>query len=408
MRNVSKRPTRIEPRSLARHWMLRAVSLLAAVPLLGLAPGIAAAQGKEIKIGVVLSVDGPWGSYGKKAFRGVRLAAEDVNKAGGINGMMIKLVEYDNHANAREVPNIIRRLATSDNVVAIIGPFTSGEGEVGFPVANQLKVPIVAPATAKGGIMKGNRPWAFRTVMPDDENTAPTIRHVVKQRSIKSVVIFMDVKDAVSNYMGSKFWPALFDELGVKHETVTFQSNAPSVAAQVSKVKSIAPDAVVLASASGDAAKVAIELRRNGVTAQLLGSGGLFGEEFVKSGGAAVEGAITAAQYWRENPDPKVQALVKSIEGRTGEKLVLHEAYSYDVVLALRDAIVKSGVTGKPEDLDKDRERISGALDGLEISGASGYHRIEPKTGEVFRPIMQATVKGGDWQVEVIQATKGN
>jgi branched-chain amino acid transport system substrate-binding protein len=389
----------------SRRRVLAAVAL-AAFPVLGLAPGAALAQQKELKIGVVLTVDGPWGSYGKKAFRGVRLAAEDVNKAGGVNGMMIKLVEYDNHANAREVPNIIRRLATVDNVLAIIGPFTSGEGEVGFPVANQLKIPIVAPATAKGGIMKDNRPWAFRTVMPDDENTAPTIRHVVKQRGIKSVVIFMDVKDAVSNYMGTRFWPALFKELGVTAETVTFQSNAPSVAAQASRVKSLAPDAVVLASASGDAAKVAIELRRQGVTAQLLGSGGLFGEEFIKSGGQAVEGAITAAQYWRENPDPKVQALVKSIEGRTGEKLVLHEAYSYDVVLAIRDAIAKSGVTGKPEDLEKDRERIRTGLDGIDLTGASGPHRLDPSAGEVFRPIMQATVKNGDWLVEVIQSSK--
>ncbi|MCW5773076.1 MAG: ABC transporter substrate-binding protein, partial [Rhodospirillaceae bacterium] len=224
MRDLTTRPTRTDLCSSARRRLLRTVSLLAALPLLSLSAGTAAAQAKEIKIGVVLTVDGPWGSYGKKAFRGVRLAAEDINKAGGINGMMIKLVEYDNHANAREVPNIIRRLATVDNVVAIIGPFTSGEGEVGFPVANQLKVPIVAPATAKGGIMKNNRPWAFRTVMPDDANTAPAIRHVVKTKGIKSVVVFMDVKDAVSSYMGKVFWPSLFKDLSVKVETVTFQS----------------------------------------------------------------------------------------------------------------------------------------------------------------------------------------
>lgn len=408
MREETTRQARIGLQPGRRRVVLSAVSALAAMPLLGLVSGSAAAQAKELKIGVVLTVDGPWGSYGKKAFRGVRLAVEDINKAGGIGGMMIKLVEYDNHANPREVPSIIRRLATVDNVLAIIGPFTSGEGEVGFPVANQLKVPIVAPATAKGGIMKGNRPWAFRTVMPDDANTAPAIMHVVKQKGIKSVVIFMDVKDAVSNYMGSRFWPALFKELGVKVETVTFQSGAPSVTAQASKVKSIAPDAVVLAASPGDAAKVAIELRRQGVTSQLLGSGGLFGEEFVKSGGAAVEGAITAAQYWRENPDPKVQALVKSIESRTGEKLVLHEAYSYDVMLALREAIAKGGVTGKPEDLEKDRERIRMALEGLTVMGASGRHQIESGTGEVFRPIMQATVKGGQWKLDVIQATRGN
>ena len=262
-------------------------------------------------------------------------------------------------------------------------------------MANKLKIPIIAPATAKGGIMKGNRPWAYRMVMPDDANTAPVIRHVVKKLNIKSVVIFMDVKDAVSNYMGKRFWPSLFTKLGVKYETVTFQSGAPSVAAQASKVKSIAPDAVVLAAPPGDAAKVAIELRRQGVKSQLLGSGGLFGNEFIKSGGKAVEGAITAAQYWRGNPTLKVQALVKSIEGRTGEQLVLHEAYSYDIVLALRKAILKGGVTGKPSELVQDRARLRKALDGLEMTGASGHFRLDPKTGEVFRRIMQATVKDG-------------
>ena len=74
--------------------------MLGAATALGITASAALAQSKEIKIGVVLTVDGPWGSYGKKAFRGVRLGAEDVNKAGGINGMKIKLIEYDNHANA--------------------------------------------------------------------------------------------------------------------------------------------------------------------------------------------------------------------------------------------------------------------------------------------------------------------
>src|SRR5204863_22692 len=167
----------------------------------------------------------------------------------------------------------------------------------------------------------------YRNVMPDDLNTGPVIAQVVKEKNIRKVAVIVDVKDPVSKYMGSFFWPVLFDKVGVenltKSDPVTFQSGDPSVTAQVSKLKALNPDAVVLAASPGDAAKIAIEIRRQGMKQQLLGSGALFGDEFLKSGGNAVEGAITAAQFWRDNPDPKVHGYVMSLEKRTGEPPVL-------------------------------------------------------------------------------------
>jgi len=378
---------------------------LGALAVLGLTAGLAFAQ-QELKIGVIYTVDGVWGSYGKKGFQGVRAAAEDINARGGVNGMKLKLVEYDNRANPGELPNIVRQLATVDNVLAIIGPNTSGEAEIVFPIANQLKVPVLGTSVAKGGIMTKNRPWAFRNVMPDDLNTGPVIAQVVKEKNIKKVALIMDVKDPVSKYMGSFFWPGLFDKIGVqnltKSDPVTFQSGDPSVAAQVSKLKSLNPDAVVLAASPGDAAKIAIEIRRQGMKQQLLGSGALVGDEFLKSGGNAVEGAITAAQFWRENPDPKAHAYLTALEKRTGEPPVLHDAYAYDGVLAVAEAIQKGGVTNKPADLAKDRERIRDALDGIRVAGASGVWSLDAKTGEVERPMMKALISGGKWHLTPI------
>jgi branched-chain amino acid transport system substrate-binding protein len=378
---------------------------LAALALLGLTAGLAVAQ-QELKIGVIYTVDGAWGSYGKKGFQGVRAAAEDLNARGGVNGMKIKLVEYDNRANPGELPNIVRQLATVDDVLAIIGPNTSGEAEIVFPIANQLKVPVLGTSVAKGGILTKNRPWAFRNVMPDDQNTGPVIAQVVKEKQIKKVAVIVDVKDPVSKYMGGLFWPGLFDKVGVdnltKNDAVTFQSGDPSVTAQVSKLKALNPDAVVLAASPGDAAKIAIEIRRQGMQQQLLGSGALVGDEFLKSGGKAVEGAITAAQFWRENPDPKAHAYLMALQQRTGEPPVLHDAYAYDAVLAMAEAVKSGGVTNKPEDLVKDRERIRSALDGIKVVGASGTWSLDPKTGEVQRPMLKATIAGGQWHLTPI------
>jgi branched-chain amino acid transport system substrate-binding protein len=242
--------------------------------------------------------------------------------------------------------------------------------------------------------------------MPDDQNTGPVIAQVVKEKQIRKVAVIMDVKDPVSKYMGSFFWPGLFDKVGVdnltKNDPVTFQSGDPSVTAQVSKLKALNPDAVVLAASPGDAAKIAIEIRRQGMQQQLLGSGALVGDEFLKSGGKAVEGAITAAQFWRENPDPKAHAYLMALEKRTGEPPVLHDAYAYDGVLAMADAVKKGGVTNKPEDLAKDRERIRNALDGIKVVGGSGSWSLDPRTGEVERPMLKATIAQGQWHLTPI------
>ena len=380
----------------------RRLTLAAALSLALLPQAVLAQlQGPEIKIGVLYTVDGVWGSYGEKSFRGIRAAAEDINAKGGVNGVKVRLVEYDNRANPSELPNIVRRLATVDNVLAIVGPNASGDAEIVFPITNQLKVPILGTSVAKGGIMNKNRPWAFRNIMPDDLNTAPVITAVVKEKNIRKVAVIMDIKDPISKYMGSAFWPALFEKMGVeeltKKDPVTFQSGDPSVTAQVSKLKSMNPDAIVLAASPGDAAKIAIEVRRQGLKQQLLGAGGLFGDEFLKSGGAAVEGAITAAQFWRDNPDPVVRGYVSSYEKRTGQTAVLHEAYAYDALLTLVDAIKKSGVTNRAPDLDKDREKLRDALNGIQVVGMSGKHALKGDSGEVDRPTMKALISGGRW-----------
>src|SRR5260221_4409374 len=315
---------------------------IALAGVLAALPGFATAQAQEIKIGVIYTVEGAWGSYGQKSFRGIRMSAEDINAKGGVNGAKIKLIEYDNRASPNELPNIVRRLATVDNVLAIIGPNTSGEAEIVFPIANQLKVPALGTSVAKGGILNKNRPWAFRNIMPDDQHTAPVIAAVLQGKNIRKVALIMDVKDPVSKYMGGVFWPSLFDKIGVEHLTkndpVTFQSGDPTATAQVSKLKAMNPDAVVFSASPGDAAKIAIEIRRQGMKQQLLGSGGLFGDEFLKSGGAAVEGTITAAQFWRDNPDAEDHAYVSSVEERTGANAVLHEAYAYDRLNNVLDA----------------------------------------------------------------------
>jgi branched-chain amino acid transport system substrate-binding protein len=370
-------------------------------------------QGPEIKIGILQTVEGMWGTAGKLTLAGCRIGAKQVNASGGIKGVPIKLFEYDNHAKIEEVARIMTRLITVDKVLAIVGPGSSAEAEIAFPVANRLKTPMVAPACAKGGLMEKNRPYAFRIVMPDDANTAPVIEKVVKEKNIKSIAIIVDVKDAFNKFMGTEFYPELFKRAGVMNLTekdqVTFQGGDPSVAVQVTKLKALNPNALVIASTPADAGKIAAEIRAQGMTQQILGGGGIFaeGDVLIRAGGKAVEGMITAAQFWREDPDPEVQKLVREMEAELGEAVDLQSAYGRDALVLVAEAIKSSGATNRSNDLEKDRARIQQVLDsGIKIKGVSGVLALVPKTGEVSRPIMMATVVNQRWKVEVIRTVK--
>ena len=390
--------------------VLAGIVWVACVVVVGPAVVHAQLQGPAVKIGSIASTEGPWGAPGVKNVIGVRLGVEQLNTLGGFNGVPVKLFEYETHAKFDEIPNIMRRLIAVDEVLAIIGSIPSGECEVSFPIANQLKTPIIAISPAKEGLMNNNRPWAFRLGAPDTDTTAPVIESVVKEKGIKKVAIITDVKDAMTKFMGTVFWPSLLKQLGVQNLTeedkVTFQSEDPSVAAQVTKLKSMNPDAIVLSAASGDAGKIAVEIRRQGMTQQLLGGSAIAagGPQYILAGGPAAEGTITAAQFRPDDPDPEVQRIIKEIETRIGEKITEFHARARDSVFMAAEAIKKGGVTNRPQDLERDRARIMQALDnGLKIKGASGPHATQPKTGECLRPILRATVVRGKWELKVIK-----
>ena len=372
------------------------------------AKSTATIQGPEIRIGLItVTENSPFASNGKRALEGAKFAVQEINDAGGVGGIPVKLIETDTRGDVNSTSNLVRRLATEDKVLAIIGPLLSGECAAGCPLANELKVPLVSPGSAQAGLMEKARPFAFRTVMPDDANSYQSIQAIIKKLNIKKAAIIRDEKEAIAKFMGETFWPKVFKDNGVEVvENVTFTTGDQSFAAQVTKIKAANPEALALAAGSGDAARIALELKRQNVKTQMLGSGGLqsSGEDFIKAGGDAVEGAMTAAQFDPANPDPAVQELVKNYQTRTGNQdVTLNAAFAYDAVYIVVDQLKKMGATNDPAKLESDREKIKDGLAKLTNFNGMGGLTSLGADGEVRRPTMIATVKGGKFVIELVQ-----
>ncbi|HSD47872.1 MAG TPA: ABC transporter substrate-binding protein, partial [Pyrinomonadaceae bacterium] len=99
---------------------------------------------ETIKIGVFLSLTGATASYGVSALNAIKLATEETNRAGGINGKQIELVVEDDHSNTQDVPGIVTRLIKDAKVHALIAEPVSTRAMAAAPIAQANRVVMIS------------------------------------------------------------------------------------------------------------------------------------------------------------------------------------------------------------------------------------------------------------------------
>jgi len=91
----------------------------------------------------------------------VDMAVKEINAAGGINGKMIEIIEFDSGSDPKQAALAARTLAQDHDVLAILGPFSSGEAKVAFNVAEREKIVMMSNASSAPGLTK-DKEWAWR------------------------------------------------------------------------------------------------------------------------------------------------------------------------------------------------------------------------------------------------------
>jgi branched-chain amino acid transport system substrate-binding protein len=100
------------------------------------------------KIGAVFSVTGRTSFLGDPEKKPAELVAEQINKAGGINGKKLELIVYDTEGDATKANLAVKKLMTQDKVCAVIGPSLSGTSMAVVPLAAKNKTPLVSAAAS--------------------------------------------------------------------------------------------------------------------------------------------------------------------------------------------------------------------------------------------------------------------
>ena len=139
---------------------------LAALALLLTASVAAAGEPAPIKVGLFASLTGKEAAFGQATRKGVELAVEELNAAGGVLGRRFELVIEDNQSKAGESATIAKKLIARDKVVALIGEVASSRSLEAAPIAQQSRVPMISPSSTNPKVTEiGN--YVFRVCFID-------------------------------------------------------------------------------------------------------------------------------------------------------------------------------------------------------------------------------------------------
>lgn len=354
----------------------------------------------DVTLGVLIPTSGKGSAYGTTQRYAINMFMEKYADLG--NGLgKLKLEIYDTRGENVEAINLTRKLIGMDNVVAIVGPQFSAEAEVAFPLALRAEMPIVSPMAAKPGIAGANQPWAFRYSLTTANDYGPLLDEWVRhqQKPIKTVVILMDGKDAVSSFDGKTVFPALLKARNIQIlETISFQTGDIDYSAQATRAKNLSPDGIVLSALYNEAAHMAQELRKQGMAQPMVAGVGINHPRFIELGGPAVEGTMAAFDFFVDDPRPAVAEWTAEFEKRFKSQPSNAAALIYDTLFIMRDCIVENKIDG--EKIAADRMKMRDCWANLKNKAGPLMGATTIVNGDAVRKPVVLEVRGGRFEVQ--------
>ena len=191
-----------------------------------------------IKIGSVLRLS-VGAEHGIPSQRGVEMAVDEVNKAGGINGRQVQVIFEDEKDSPAASVNAVQKLINVDKVVALVGPMTSGGMMAAGKIANDAKVVEISP-TATTPKLSGYGDYLYRGCSRIDKQAQVLTDYVVKTWKPKTVAILF------SNEPYGKGCADLFTKFFEKNNikvvaTESFMRGSRDFKAQLTKIKGDQP-----------------------------------------------------------------------------------------------------------------------------------------------------------------------
>ncbi len=349
------------PANLQKYCFAAILVLLAAV-LAPLGCGRGAKTGNDIPIGVVLPMTGREAKPGQYQKEGIELAIRQINQKGGIlvrelnKKLPIREVFYDDGSDQAKSAALAERAMTSDNVIAVLGAYSTALGEAESVMPDRYQTPWITTGAAATTIFNHGYKFTFGTLSPTDllgYTTAEFLGWLVDQGKLKKglkVALALENTDHGVDYgNGIRKWieehPGYFQVVFSEK----FDLGSPDFSGLLQKVKNAKADIFLADAHLQDYITMHRQYIQTGMSHQMISYGARGPEQDARKAMGDATNYIFAGIWWSKNlPYPQVKQFNDDYKAFTGhEPDSWYPATAYDAVRALAASIETAGSLNK-------------------------------------------------------------
>lgn len=336
-------------------WSLAATASLALIAGCATTPGgtapggadnaPAAPAGDTIKIGVNYELSGGVATYGKASVDGIKLAVDQVNEAGGVNGKQIELVVYDNKSEPAEATTLATKLMTQDKVLAQLGPATSGSFKAVIPVATKNQVPVASGSATADDVTVNEdgsvNEFAFRVCFNDSFQGTAMANFASNKLNAKSAVVIKDTSSDYAKGLAENFVKTFTANGGTIVGEEAFAAKDTEFSGILTRIKGKQFDVIYLPGYYEEAGLIIKQARELGITQPVLGADGFDSPTLLELAGAqALNDVYFTNHYSPLDQDPKVVEFIDAWKQKhNGEEPNAFHALGYDLAKWTADAV---------------------------------------------------------------------
>ena len=331
-----------------------AVPVLVAAAALALAACSAPGSGNNsaddntgpIKIALVDAQSGQLSSLGAWELKGAKLAVDEWNKAGGINGRQIKLDVFDDQGDPTTGTNVARKIA-SEGYRAMLGTAESAVTIAMAPILRDAKIPNITSGQSPGLVAVGS-PFLFLNGPTSTTYDETLAKYIVETKGLKKIAMITN-NGAYGKGEHDAFLKALTARTVTPVADQVVTTDQKDFSAALTAIRQKNPQLIFLGAEEVESGLIVKQARDLGITVPFAGGAPQGTPVFRDTAGVAnVEGTIVSSPYLSNDINDASKKFAASYKSAYNEDAELHGAKAYDGTQILLTALKSSNVaTGK-------------------------------------------------------------
>lgn len=345
-----------------------------------------------INIGALYNLTGGQASLDQPSYNGFKLAADEINANGGINGKMINVVSYDGKTEQTTVANNAKKMIDVDKVVVVAGLSDSNYALAAGNICQEKEIPFITSGATLPTLPDQVGDYAFLAPFGDNIQAYAAADYAFNDLGAKKCYLLIDQSMEFTKTLAHFFEERYVEDGGEIVLTDNYMNKDPDFSAQIDRFLANKDGAEILfiSGVPDDAGVIVKQFRDKGVTLPIISGDGFDTPLLMEVAGSAADNTYVATHSSFENQDPKVQEFLAAYEDAYGTPPEnAFAALGYDTMYLIADALSRAADVTDPAAI---RDAI-GETSGLK--GVTGTVTYENGSHVPTKSVTINKVEGG-------------